>query len=159
MSTNIGARLRRKFRKWQCAEGCDQEKWLRETQGPCPHLSRLLGPKIGANGRRIVFRRNIENVLVPAEKLHEPVLTPEEVLIRAEDKGVAEDEVCDEESILRLKLLAYGLSVKKINVLLGRLLYGLTFAKLAKAEGYSEGSAAHFAYRTALEKLRKLRYR
>jgi hypothetical protein len=143
---------------WKCSEGCDQRAYLRETSAPCPHLSKLLGPKIGSFGQRIVFRKNLEAVYYPPDpsiSYHVPCPTPEEALLASEEGGGEWGDDENEEDVLRQKLLRYGVSEKQVGILFSRVLEGKRFSKIAIEVKYVSPQSAARVFYYAVHKLKK----
>lgn len=142
--------------KWSCKHGCDLSK------GECPHLTRLIGPKVGVDTRKLVYRQDLDK-LRWASPVRTDGIEDEEVadLIRAEaghTPAYYEGDAESEADALAAKLRAYGLAERKIAVVIDRLHHGKTWREIAADQGYAGASGAERAFQDAKKQLKRRGY-
>lgn len=135
---------KRKAGEWACEHGCDQARYIKTTGGYCPHLEKLLGAGKGKKPKGEATGKNSKLVY-----FHDMGRVPDTPL------DVYEGNETDDEAELRGKLAAAGLSEKKIDVVVDRLVRGKTFREIAADHGYAAKAAAKVAYDDAVKQLRR----
>lgn len=135
--------------KWACSFGCNQAFYLKRGGTGCPHLERLLPPITGSSKNRPCYTghrleqdsdsSNPETLLLAAEEIY------------ALPRLSVDPEPIDQDQEMHKALTAKGLPPKKAWVVIDRNNHDLTYREIALERGYSSASAAHRAYKDAVE--------
>lgn len=137
--------------KWECIHGCNQAAAIAATGRYCIHLERKIGPSGGVSDRYVV---GLDDRMGGGGTPESLLIDKQEALslgYESEDSPLVDDE---EKFRLKLRKLT-GLSERKINVLVARLVRGLTFQEISIELGYTSRAHAGQAYRDAIAILKK----
>lgn len=131
---------RKNGKEWVCKAGCPPKKL-------CKHLEALLPSVEGPGKGRLVYSPHIE--------LKETAVTPLDEYLKYEAATLTQvdepdDRLVSDETAMRTRLAKLGLPMRKVNVVVDRLVHGLTFREIAQDRSYSSATAAHTAYTDAM---------
>lgn len=137
---------------------CDQAAYIKRHGTPCPHWESILGP-INGGGKSLIYTDKLER--------YETHVTPESEQIRLEEVAqhhragllAPEERYIDDEQTLRTKLKKFGLSGKKVDVVIARLVHQATWKEIAIDIGYKEPANAARAFQDATEILKRKGYK
>lgn len=131
---------------WECSRGC-------KSGTLCRHLEALLPPVGGPDSKKLVYSNRVY--------ASDSASSPEEEYLKHEAATLTQieepdDRLVDEETQLREKLKCHGLAKRKIEVVVDRIIHGLTFQEIAVDRAYSSAPAAHAAYTNAIAFLKQV---